>query len=161
MSEFRPALAFLLPHEGGYVCDPDDQGGATNCGISQWTYPHLDIKNLTAQEISDLYFTDWWQKYPFAQLNDQNVANKLFDMAVNMGTHQAVTLFQRAINGCGPMVLCDGHMGPVTLAAANGVDPVALLEGMREEAERFYRTLAIEKPSNAKFLDGWLERARA
>lgn len=35
MAKFEHALQLLLQHEGGYVNDPDDQGGETYKGIAR------------------------------------------------------------------------------------------------------------------------------
>lgn len=161
MADFGPAFDFLLPHEGGYVCDPEDLGGETRYGISKRSYPDVNLQCLTPAGAAAIYERDWWNRYPFAELCDQTVANKVFDMAVNMGTKEAFTLFQRAVCDCGEMVLCDGELGPVTLAAANRLDGVLLVEAIRREAAQFYLNLAAHKPSNAKFLKGWLVRANA
>jgi lysozyme family protein len=34
MSDFNQAVKVILQHEGGYVDNPNDPGGATNYGIS-------------------------------------------------------------------------------------------------------------------------------
>jgi lysozyme family protein len=35
---FKKALKFVLKWEGGYGHNPNDKGGATNKGITQYTY---------------------------------------------------------------------------------------------------------------------------
>jgi len=51
-TNFNLAIPVILQHEGGYVNDPNDAGGATKYGISQRTYPNLDIANLTVAQAS-------------------------------------------------------------------------------------------------------------
>ena len=35
---FDEIIEVVLKHEGGYVDDPDDKGGATNFGVTQASY---------------------------------------------------------------------------------------------------------------------------
>lgn len=88
VNEFRKALGFVLPQEGGYVNDPDDPGGETKWGISKRAYPNEDIKNLTPERACTIYATDYWDAcgcdaIPFPL----NVA--VFDSAVNCGVGNA------------------------------------------------------------------------
>jgi lysozyme family protein len=156
MALFDPAFDFMLPHEGtAYVCDPRDPGGATKYGISQRAYPDIDIENLTLDGAKTIYQRRYWLPI-YERIMSQECANKVFDMSVNMGTHESHKLVQRA---CG--VTADGDFGPATLAAVNATDPDALLNNIRGQAVEFYMNLVAQRPSSAKFLKGWLRRARA
>ena len=65
-------------------------------------------------------------------LEDQSIADKVFDMAVNMGMGTAVRLVRAALNGAlGARLKLDGIAGPKTLAAINGAEPWALLLELR------------------------------
>lgn len=72
MDNFIDCLAFVLQAEGGYSDDPADPGNwvsgtvgdgalrGTKCGISAAAYPKLDIRNLTQQQIEDIYRQDYF-----------------------------------------------------------------------------------------------------
>lgn len=90
---FKKALAFVLKWEGGYVNNPNDKGGATNKGITQYTYnswlvsqgkPRKDVKFITQQEVEEIYYKNYWLK---ANCNNMSkiFAVICFDTAVNMG----------------------------------------------------------------------------
>lgn len=159
MSTFEGAIETVLKHEGGYVSDPDDPGGETNFGISKRTYPDIDIPNLTRGGAAEIYRRDWWDSNTLDKINSQPVATKLFDLMVNMGTHQAVKIFQRAVCDCGLLITVDGVLGKQTIESANAMSSDELLTAIRSRAGEFYRSLVTQKPSNIKFLDGWLKRA--
>jgi len=163
MANFDQAIPIILKHEGGYVNDPHDPGGETKYGISKRSYPQLDIKSLTEERAKEIYYKDWWDKYRYGGINDQGVATKIFDMAVNMGARQAHKLLQRAANEVmGHKNLAeDGIIGPQTLAVVNSVDSKRLLSALRNHQANFYRELARKNSSLAKFLKGWLNRAAA
>jgi len=162
------AIEKTLEHEGGYVDHPADPGGATQFGISlRWYREHVDpdadvgaIMRLTKSDAIDLYEKYFWdEKYDL--IHDRDVAAKVFDMAVNMGSKQAHKLFQRALLACGKDVDDDGIVGPATLKAANGVEAGVLMAALRATQAGFYRGLVMKKASNEAFIKGWLRRAYA
>lgn len=186
MSKFDPifdqALAVVLAHEGGFVNDPNDPGGATKFGISlRWLKEigdldgdgrldgdlnldgHIDIddiKLLTRDNAAAFYRAGWWDKYGYGSLPPA-VASKVFDLAVNMGGPQAHKVLQRACRAAGKPIVDDGLLGPVTRAAIEERSPAALVIAMRSEAAGFYRVLVGQKPTLGVFLNGWLKRAYA
>ncbi|MDH5633615.1 MAG: hypothetical protein OEZ10_11545 [Gammaproteobacteria bacterium] len=181
MSSFDAAILTVLKHEGGFVDDPADPGGATNYGVSlRWlrTLGDLDgdgyldgdldhdgdvdasdIRAMSQSDAENLYRLQWWNRYEYELINDQEVATKIFDMAVNMGAHQAHKIVQRACHAVHRPTPDDGKLGPNSLAAINGSYPNELLPAIRSEAAAFYRLLVVTKPRLAKFKNGWLKRA--
>jgi lysozyme family protein len=119
----------VINNEGGYVNNPNDSGGETNFGITKRTYPNLDIENLTRSEAVGIYKKDFWDKYNFDKIRNFDVAQKLFDMSVNMGHKQAVKLLQQAHGG----LHVDGIMGTITFGEINQGRPEQLLEKFREK----------------------------
>lgn len=88
-TDFERALKFVLRWEGGYVNDPNDPGGETKYGISKRAYPHEDIKNMTLERATKIYYENYWLKagcnslpFPFDIV--------VFDTSVNMGRRRAV-----------------------------------------------------------------------
>ncbi|MDR2067383.1 MAG: hypothetical protein LBP41_00110 [Holosporaceae bacterium] len=158
-SKFLKAFEYLMYHEGGYVNDKQDAGGETKFGISKRSYPHLDIKNLTQDQARQIYFADFWLKIKCEDIVDENVAIKLFDLAVHAGIPQAVKLIQRALRAAGTQVTEDGIIGSATLAAVNKADQTDLLAALKSEAAGYYRLIANANPSQQRFIEGWLSRA--
>jgi lysozyme family protein len=160
MAEFALAIVPVLEHEGGYEPpNTADAGGETNFGISKRAHPELDIRALTKDEAATIYEREYWK---YSEVQSQGVANKLLDMAVNMGPSQAHKILQRCL-GClfaGPIVP-DGVFGPVTLQLTNQSDELRLLTELRAKCAHFYCDLVIQKPSDRVFLAGWLRRAAA
>lgn len=165
MADFEKAYKFMIPNEvfryGDPRCifysnDPDDAGGATAWGITEevarkhgYTGDMIDLPEATAKHI---YREGYWR---FEGITDQRVAAKLFDMSVNMGPRQA-TLLAQGVAGATP----DGKYGPRTEAALNALPPAVALNNLSIAQTNFYHGLIRKKPSNQKFLTGWLRRAR-
>jgi lysozyme family protein len=158
---FEHAVSFVLSHEGGYSNDIDDDGGETKYGISKRSYPHIDVDTLTIDEAKGIYKRDFWESQLYKDIKDVNLATKVFDLAVNMGSSWAHRLIQRALKSTGQNIAEDGVLGPITLTAINKADLTDLLAALKSEAAGYYRTLAATKPKRAKFLKGWLKRAYA
>lgn len=157
--KFEKAFEYVMMNEGGYVDDPHDSGGETKYGISQRSYPHLDIKHLTRDQAKKIYYSDFWILGKYEDITDTNLAIKLFDLSVNMGTKQANILIQRALQSVGEAVIEDGIVGSITLAAINKSPPRELLAALKSESAGYYRLIAAKNPSQKKFLNGWLNRA--
>jgi lysozyme family protein len=151
MASFEIAVEITLNNEKGLVDNPSDPGGLTKFGISQRSYPNLDIRNLTVEDAKAIYLRDFWR---FGGINDQQVANKVFDMVVNMG-HTAIRLVQKAVG----FSQQDGVYGPVTETAINSFAPKTLLPAYKGLLADHYTAIANANPAETKFLHGWLNRA--
>jgi lysozyme family protein len=156
---FAAAVGVVLVHEGGYVNNPADPGGETKYGISKRAYPELDIASLTREQAAEIYYRDWWDKYRYGDVKDQDVATKVFDLSVNMGPATAHRLLQEALVFLDYPVEIDGIIGPQTIAAANKADPRRLLQVLRWLAAHHYYRIAAQRPQSRAFLIGWLNRA--
>lgn len=178
------AIDWTLEHEGGYVNDPVDPGGATNYGISlRWLkqageldldgdalpdgdldfdgdIDADDIRALTRPKAISLYYHHWWAPAGYDTFPGL-IAAKTFDLAVNMGSRQGHKLLQRSLNrqDCGLVV--DGLVGPKTRAALQRFhnDPEPIFVGICQEAEAFYLALIARRPAFSKYRRGWLRRA--
>lgn len=180
-AQFKLAIGPVLVHEGStFTNDPSDPGGATKYGVSlRWLKSigqdangHLagdldhdgdvditDIRNMTVNDAMALYESKWWNPYPFSLLDSQRVATKVFDTAVNMGTHRAFRLLQTALVVRGRQLAIDGLWGPTTTISTNLAEPTQLcLEFCTQQAD-YYTALVRHHPPFAKYKNGWLNRA--
>lgn len=143
-TERMTIAANIAEREGGVVNHPSDPGGLTKFGISQRTYPDLDILRLTKAQAVAIYLRDYLHKYQLHELTNARNAEIVCDWLVNGG---GVKLIQRAVK-----VEEDGIIGPVTLAAIDAADPHQLLLSRLD----YYVSLAAHP-----FLRGWVSRLRS
>ena len=105
--EFVEWVDKVLKHEGGFVNDPNDKGGATNFGITLNTYAqHLGVEPsevsvdqmeaLTREDAVDYYLT-LWNGMGLENLPAQ-LRGVYSDMYVNAGKGGANRILQMAIN---------------------------------------------------------------
>lgn len=146
---FDAALAFVLRHEGGLVDHPADPGGLTNFGISQRSYPELDIRGLTRADATAIYRRDFWRPLRCAELPEP-LDIVLFDTAVNCGPARAVRWLQSA---CGARP--DGVLGSWTLSLAR-LHPARHAETVLRRRLAHCRAL----PTWPQFGRGWTNRIR-
>ena len=121
LTEFDDIIEVVLEHEGGYVNDPDDPGGETNFGVAKRSHPDVDIANLTKDGAKEIYKEVYWDKNKVESLS-ADLRHIYFDMCVNQGRGRAVKILQQAANAKGAGLKVDGGMGPMTIAAMDGVE---------------------------------------
>lgn len=165
MAVFKEFLPILLECEGGYVNDPFDEGGCTNKGITLKTFNHYygepfkrelccgDLRQISDTQVEYIYKEGYWNKCKGDYINSQRIANLLVDMAVNSGVKNAVRLMQEILG-----ITQDGIVGNITLNAINNTREDLLFNLFRQRRIDYYYTLVENKPSQAKFLKGWLNR---
>ena len=164
MTHFDHAIDIVLEHEGGFVDNVHDPGGATNYGISlRWLekigdldndgfadgdidrdgdVDAADIQMMSPNVAKQFYKQHFWDD-DYDLIFDRDVATKVFDMAVNMGAKQAHKLLQRATRSTGADIKDDGAIGPNTLHAINHAVGGELLAATRSEQAGFYRALIL------------------
>lgn len=168
MSRFDECLAFVLKWEGGYSNDSDDAGGATNKGITQAVYDEYrvgygvgrqPVSGISAKEVSDIYRRKYWARICGDRL-PKGLDLAVFDAAVNVGVVQSSKFLQRALG-----VDDDGIIGDKTISAVLSDEIAGLLSqttaDVIDQRRDFYEALVERKPSQRKFLNGWLNRVNA
>lgn len=146
--------------EGGYSNIPGDLGGETKYGITKRSYPDLDIRNLTKEMAGQIYYLDWWRRYQMYSLQPLT-SSKLLDICVNVGGPRGIRLLQQSLRWCGDTVAVDGIIGNITISTANSFDDESVVDALRRCTVDYYHHLVGEHPGLAKFLHGWLNRAKS
>ena len=164
LTKFEDIIAVVLKHEGGFVDDPDDRGGATNWGVTQKVYETFreekctadDIKKMTQEEAEEIYYEMYWLPSRAEQLPAE-VRETYFDMCVNHGQGGAVKILQQACNNKRKpenKIDVDGGIGPNTIKAASTLQDWEL----KVERSGFYWNLVFKgsfygkRNNQAKFI---------
>lgn len=131
--QFKRALTQTDGHEGGFSDDPRDPGNwtggkvgvgvlaGTKRGISAAAFPDLVVKDLTDEQIDQMYYSRYWLPIKGDDLPAW-LGPFLYDFAVNSGTGTAARALQRAVGAT-----ADGVIGPQTLAALSTAAPEYVL----------------------------------
>ncbi len=173
MADFKKSLELVLKHEGGYVCDPSDPGGETYKGVARnmhsgWVgwqeidlakkepgFPaNLDRKTSLTERIEDFYRVNFWSKIKGDDINNEVVAQAIFDFAVNAGTSTSASLAQKIAG-----VAADGVIGPASVTAINNVDPELFIASFTVLKIARYIAIVKKRPESKKYFYGWVCRA--
>lgn len=166
----------LIQVEGGFVNDTRDSGGATRYGITEavaraWGYagPMSELPLATAKAI---YKDRYWDCLLLDEVEQlvPRVAEKLFDISVNMGQGRAGTFLQRALNVFNQGgswysdIQVDGQVGRMTVASLKEytkrrgakADKV-LWQTLDCLQGAFYIELAEKREKDEAFVFGWID----
>lgn len=173
-AKFHKISKIILQHEGGYVNDPNDSGGATNKGIAWNTWlkfaqqdlgvtPTLEhLKSITDEQAEIIYRNRYWEPQGFCQIRDDRIGLMVYDWTITSGG-AAKQIQKLLLNSYHQPLAVDGAMGPQTIQALNAVaDQNALLTDITRIRKNYYTALAFNadgsQSKNYKFLNGWLNR---
>jgi len=154
--QFTRCVDMIFKHEGGFVDDPADPGGATNMGITHGTLAawrgapvsREDVQNLTREEAREIYRTQYWNALSCDAL-PVGVDLVVFDFGVNAGVSRSAKLLQRLVH-----VDPDGEVGPITVGAARAIDATHVINGFSDGRMDHYRALKTWE----RFRNGWTRR---
>ena len=177
-ASFAIAYQITASYEGGYANVANDLGEETYRGISRkfckdWHgWSHIDEYKLECGPPEQNYYfndlTDWhvtefyldiWIKEGFFDLENQAIANYLFDFRVHSPI--GVKIIQRLLNNCGCQFNLDNQMNHEMIVALNKIDAADFLMSIKKERIDLYTHFADHNPSQQKFLCHWLKRANA
>jgi len=154
---YERALKAVLASEGGYVNNPNDNGGATNKGVTQRVYdawrltqgkPRQSVRVIADDEVAAIYKRQYWDAVHADDL-PAGVDFLAFDYAINSGPGRAAKALQAAVG-----VSADGAIGIRTIAAANAVLPSIIIDRMSDGRLSFMKRLS----DWAFFGKGWTRR---
>lgn len=173
MADFNQAFQLVIVHEGGYVNDPDDPGGETYKGVarkihSKWDgWQNIDIlkrqpgfpgnldKNAELQAaIADFYRINFWDKVKGDQIDNQSVAESIFDFAVNAGVSTSASLAQMVIAAD-----TDGVIGQESITKINAFNIEHFLASFTVAKIARYVNIVKKRPTSRKYFYGWVLRA--
>ena len=149
---FDLAFDALLGHEGGFVDNPKDPGGATRWGITERVARANgyvgDMSEFPVERAKQIARWEYWDAVQADQLPAQ-LRYAVFDAAYNSGPVQAVHWLQRALG-----VKADGVIGTQTRLAAQQCAPDRVLACMLGMRLQFMTNL----PTWNTFGKGWARR---
>jgi len=184
MADFKTAYKITLSHEGGYCNDPSDRGGETYKGIARKMHPEwkgwafidtlknqssfpkcLDADFSLQNVVEEFYKKEFWDCYSADKINNQEIANELFDTGVNQGQGSAGKYLQNALNVLNRNqkdyadLKEDGVIGPISLTLINGhPNPKGILKTLNGLQFMRYFNIVQKDPTQEIFFNGWLNR---
>lgn len=168
----------MLAHEdstlsGKVTPDPtkNDSSAVSRFGVNSASHPEAVkegffemSRDAALQYAEDIFKFDYFNMVGGSNIAEQDICNKLCDLAFNMGVHQACEVMQQAladVEDWDPAVVIDGICGSRTVALINATPSDKLMDSVKQRAREFYMALAADHPSMKPNLQGWLNRVDA
>ncbi len=153
-ANFLTSLQVVLKYEGGLANHPLDKGGRTYAGITyKWNKKWNGWNRLNSQELLDYWVLDYylnvWITEGFDQLENQAVANYLFDTRINISRKKCINLLNKRLN------LNVKYSKRWIEPRFDSID----LDKLRLERMNYYRQLVVRNYTQKVFLNGWIKRA--
>jgi lysozyme family protein len=163
------ALEYTFVNEGGFSDHPADRGGATSrfgiiqSELARWRKRPVskqEVRDMSADEAKAIYDAWYWRPLGCDKIASVGVAMCVFDIGVVRGIGVPPKYMQEICNMHGTHLAVDGHVGPLTIAAVNALDPATFIRDFSAKAESGFRAIVAGRPSQSVFLKGWVNRAR-
>lgn len=147
-------------HEHPGIITPEPDGARARLGVNSKAHPEMPDEFWTgsyekalpmAQEVFE---RGYWFPMKLNLVRDQGVANKIVNIAFNMGCAPVVQIVQRFLG-----LTVDGIVGQKTIDAINCHDPGEIIQAIRDGAAHRYRVIVEVHPDRSMYLNAWLARA--
>jgi len=174
-------IKFTKKWEGGLSRDTSDSASSypcptsykgisgyhTNVGITYRVWQSVFGKNNDAR-FFEMNNEDWfkvfkslyWDSVKGDDYKCFSIAVIVTGMAWGSGASRASITLQQAINNCGGHVAVDGKIGMKTIAGANAINDIQLFDEIMRLRIEFFKAISEPGSKNAKFRNGWLNRAK-
>lgn len=168
MADINESINYVLAFEdstlSGVITINSDGVTHTRFGVDERFHPELvacgfydDMGSIAALAIArNVYTQHYAAPLSIAEIGNQDIANKLLSLGVNIGVSTAAKMLQLALR-----VPCDGVIGPKTLFALADANPSQVIESVDDQAIAHYHDEVAKDPTKKKYLDGWIRRAQA
>ena len=184
---FRKIFPLSLKYEGGekYTNIAEDAGGPTKWGVALNTFikpqvksdPELfdffnkvadktldykDVQNLTYEDAVVIYYNFFYLPVRGNEIaaNSIKKAFLIMDLTLNHGRGGMAKIVQNALYSIGMLKASDidGKYGPRTRAAIINADEPDFIQAVDKARRNYYNAIVRNKPSQKKFIRGWLNR---
>lgn len=126
----------------------------TKLTLAQWINASAKVPTEPVRGLIVKFYKDnFWDANNLEKINDQKLANSIYDFGVNSGKGRAVQFLEQIFG-----VKKDGIMDPVIIEKANQSNPKELLTKYNKAREAAYRSWAVG--DQAQFLRSWLSRLK-
>lgn len=168
MADFKTAFNFVMQNEDSTLSGivTTDEGGRTRFGVAEKYHGNLADDFFTCDkekalaEAEVIYQEQYWGAIDGDEIADQECANKLLDMCINLGDANAIHMLQTSLNFLSRgSVTEDNRFGPRTLAALNAAPPLRLTSVLRQSCVHHYEQIAQRRPVTEAEYSSWMRRA--
>jgi len=167
-AEISKLMPFVLKHEGGFVNNANDPGGATNMGVTLEVWKSqgydkdgdhnidvVDLKKITKEDATKIMKENYWDRWGADLINSQAVANILVDWTWCSGAW-GIKIPQRLLG-----LKEDGLVGAKTISAVNETiakDEAKFVQQLYLAREQYIKDIIKKNAKLETFRKGWTNR---
>lgn len=176
MASFEKAIVNTFKAEGGFQNDTTDTANyvngiciGTNKGISAQGYyayykkvpTEADMRNLTTEQAKAIFKGNYWDKIGGDLINNQSVAELMFQFIIGSGASQLSDLKDIA-NGISPVDVdipeVDKPFTKQECEFINALDQAKYHAALKTWRFAWFDLVVLRNPKKEKFLQGWKNR---
>lgn len=175
MASFEQAIKGTFKAEGGFQNHAEDNANyvngiliGTNKGISAQGYysfyrkvPSVDdMKNLTEEQAKKIFKGNYWDKVNGDNINNQSVAELMFQYVIGSGASQLSDLkdIANGVHGSEFLKETDTMFTNGEAEFINNLDQAKYHAALKAWRMDLYDAIVKRNPAKAKFLKGWQNR---
>ena len=118
------------------------------------------VKNLTQEQVDNLYCQGFYKPNHIETFNDNHLAEQIFDIGVNIGSTKGIPIIQNAYNDISNNnIAVDGTIGTGTVSAINSLSDDELLRLNNKMVDR--RLQYYDGLKDRDKYPGWYTRAKS
>jgi lysozyme family protein len=148
-----------MAEEGGYVdniklIDQPTNSGITQPTLDKYNADHPDfnfpdkVKDLSPEQARQIYGEDYYDEHRIGDIDDERIANAVFDMGVMSNFNNVVKIVQKTLNdSMGTNLKTDGKIGDRTIIVLNNIPD--------NKIEDFMQDLKANRIEYLRGLSGW------
>ncbi len=156
MTTFDTLLEEIIARESAKdTNDPNDSGGRTKFGISQFWHPEAWEQGPPTKDIAkEIYTRDYVIRPKLHLVKPDFLMGQLVDYGVLSGPTRAVIALQHILG-----IKEDGIIGPVTLSKLQSRDAREVNNQIVDRRVLLMTRIVQQRPKDLQWLYGWIRRA--
>ena len=162
---FDKSFTRTLAYEGEYIFDPLDTAVERKYGLS---FNHdkevlelnkvKKIKDLTLATARKIYKDKYWEPFELSTLNNQDVADLIFDILVSCGVEWGQKVIRKAIRDNYGVQAPDATTWHEFMIVAKYVESPKFVGELLEARINYHKSFLLSNPEAIKYYDEWINR---
>lgn len=162
---FDKSFTRTMTYEGEYIFDPLDTAVERKYGLS-FNHDRVELELNNVKKIKDLslstartiYKNKYWEPFELSSLNNQDVADLMFDIFVSCGIEWGQKVIRKAIRDNYGVQAPDATTWHEFMVVAKYVESSKFVGELLEARINYHKAFLLSNPEAVKYYDEWINR---
>lgn len=162
---FDKSFTRTIAYEGEYIFDPLDTAVERKYGLS-FNHDKVALELNNVKKIKDLllstartiYNNKYWEPFELSTLNNQDVADLMFDILVSCGVEWGQKVIRKAIRDNYGVQAPDATTWHEFMIVAKYVESPKFVGELLEARINYHKSFLLTNPEAIKYYDEWINR---